>query len=661
MEKSDEYLRFIRDQAQRLAQQHKYPESRQQWESIAKTTRKKLWQSLGGPSDDQVDLAVETHGQIDRDNFTIEKITIQTLRDVRMGCNLYVPSGSGPFPAVLCVHGHWKGAKQDPTVQARCIGLAKLGFIAMAVDALGAGERGIHPELGEYHGEMTAATLWPSGRLLAGLQVIENMRCVDYLQSRRDVASEHIGITGTSGGGNQTLYAGALEPRFKAVVPVCSVGNYQAYLGAACCMCEMIPGALTYMEQWQVLGLSAPRALMVINATQDAVQFSIAEAIKSMRGAKVVFDQYDAGDRIRHVHVESRHDYNQPMREAMYGWVTKHLKNEGDSQPIAEPPIETIDPDELRCFAADKRPQDYLTIPHLANRFNQSLTTRHALPKHREHWEADHEFRLGYLKRITKLPVAPVGERIVGGAAKPWAEQISSEDGIHIDLQWKHGDGKELLLVISADGTGLQPAESEAVEQAKLDQVNLTLRATGRYEPTKNQIGNALDHNAAQWGMWIGRPLVTQWVGDIRQTLNYVSQVYQKKPRITLLCIGEMNLAGLMAAAVDQRIDRLVSLGGPSTLMSDERYGQGSVGNLVPGMLSQFGDIGHLCAMLAPRPLLICDPGLMTDKAPQRTSLAATFRYPAMVYKLLGKLENFRVVLENGRNQWLSILLDEPK
>lgn len=39
--------------------------------------------------------------------------------------------------------------------------------------------------------------------------------------------------------------ADAWDERFSAVVPVCSVGNYQAYLAAACCMCEVVPGALS--------------------------------------------------------------------------------------------------------------------------------------------------------------------------------------------------------------------------------------------------------------------------------------------------------------------------------------------------------------------------------------------------------------------------------
>ena len=103
------------------------------------------------------------------------------------------------------------------------------------------------------------------------MQVYDNHRAVDYLLTRPEVDGERIGVTGASGGGNQTMYAGALDERFKAVVPVCSVGNYQAYLQAACCVCEVLPGALRFTEEGDVLGLVAPRALMVVNATKDAL------------------------------------------------------------------------------------------------------------------------------------------------------------------------------------------------------------------------------------------------------------------------------------------------------------------------------------------------------------------------------------------------------
>src|SRR5204862_1939967 len=118
--------------------------------------------------------------------------------------------------------------------------------------------------------------------------------------SRPEVDAKKLGVTGASGGGNQTMYAGALDDRFGAVVPVCSVGNYQAYLHAACCVCEVLPGALRFTEEGGVLGLVAPRALMVINATKDAFQLSVGEAQKSVDRARQIFKTYGAEVHLDH-------------------------------------------------------------------------------------------------------------------------------------------------------------------------------------------------------------------------------------------------------------------------------------------------------------------------------------------------------------------------
>ena len=164
---------------------------------------------------------------------------------------------------------------------------------------------------------MTAATLLPVGLPLSGLQVYENLRAVDYLRSRPEVDGERIGITGASGGGNQAMYAGAWDDRLKAAVPVCSVGNFRAYLGAGCCLCELVPGALRFAEESAVLGLVAPRGLLIVNAPRDAPQVSVAEAKKSLAHVEPIFRLLDRPANVRHSIFESGHDYSRPMREAM--------------------------------------------------------------------------------------------------------------------------------------------------------------------------------------------------------------------------------------------------------------------------------------------------------------------------------------------------------
>jgi hypothetical protein len=69
----------------------------------------------------------------------------------------------------------------------------------------------------------------------------------------------------------------------------------------------------------------------------DGIQFSVGEAKKSLARARAIFKLYGKEASVSHVPFESPHAYNQAMREAMYGWMSRHLKGEGDGKPIPEP------------------------------------------------------------------------------------------------------------------------------------------------------------------------------------------------------------------------------------------------------------------------------------------------------------------------------------
>src|SRR3954468_22827541 len=269
------FEQYTRTAARKLREADAPPKAAADWEKRRVPLRDRVHAAIGPTPEKPCDLEVRNLGTLERDGYRIEKIVFQSRPDVWVTATAYVPKlkDGAKVPAVLVVHGHWAGARRDPVVQARCLGLVKLGFFVLAVDAFGAGER--HPTIapGAYHGALLGSTLWPAGLTLLGVQVYDNRRAVDYLLTRPEVDGAKLGVTGASGGGNQTMYAGALDERLAAVVPVCSVGNYQAYLKAACCVCEVLPGALRFTEEGDVLGLAAPRALLVVSATQDSYQF----------------------------------------------------------------------------------------------------------------------------------------------------------------------------------------------------------------------------------------------------------------------------------------------------------------------------------------------------------------------------------------------------
>jgi len=609
-----DYLDFVRAQAAALRAADRPPDSVAEWDARAKQLRADLTAAWGGFPAEKCPLDPQDHGELKRDGYTIKKVSFATRPGVRMPANLYLPpGGGGKRAAILMVHGHWKGAKQDPVVQARCIGAAKLGFVVLCVDAFGAGERAVGTALGEYHGDTTAATLLPVGLPLSGLQVYENMRAVDYLQSLPQVDGTKIGITGASGGGNQTMYAGAMDERFRAVVPVCSVGNYQAYLGAACCLCEVVPGALRFTEEGAVLGLVAPRALMVVSATKDAPQFSVDAARRSLAFARPVFDVFRKGASVRHAVFDSGHDYSKAMREEMYGWMALHLRGEGDGTPIPEPAMKTEDPEALRCWPGDTRPKDYVTIPRFAAAEAKKQLAALEPPDGQVNWRTWADARRKTLVEKT-LGGFPKGGEVAKGPNNLGTVLFTPEEGGNAAAQIPVGVQRvasPVIIEVSLDGKKGVVDGVSSLDKALRTQVNcyviLHPRGTGGDAPQNDRVGRSPDHNSAEWGLWVGRPLLGQWAYDVSRLLDLMEQDRGKGQLGEVIVVGEgpAGLVALAAAAADSRITKVAAVGSLATFVTDVPYQGQRLGTFAPGILRDVGDVPHLAALAAPRRVVI--------------------------------------------------------
>ena len=637
------FLEYVRQQAAEWRGADQPPKSLAEWQTRRETIRSKMIHAWGGFPSAPCPLEPKILGTLKRDGYRVEKVLFQTRPGVWMTANAYVPDRPGRLPAVVGVHGHWPKAKVDAVPQMRYIGLARLGFFVLALDALGAGERAVGKALGEYHGEMVAATLWPVGLPLSGLQVYENMRAVDYLLTRPEVDGKRIGIMGASGGGNQTMYAGAWDDRFAAAVPVCSVGNYQAYLGAACCMCEVVPGALQFMEESSVLSLTAPRALMVINATRDARQFSIPEAEKSLAATAPVYRLYGHPDHLRHVTFEAPHGFNQPMRETMYGWMTRHLKGEGDGRPIAEQPITTEDPETLRCFPGESRPDDFVTIPRFAAREGRKLLARIAAPRDAAQWRSQREsMRAGLIQCLYgEKPIASPKQvpASVAGSEGGRTIQFEPEPGIALSArQAPFTSPKQKTAILLDLDQGAKAAEGETAQglrAAGWSVIALDLRATGALAYARDRIGRAPDHNTAEWSLWLGRPLLGQWVIDVRRLLDAMAQHDGGlPPDLRVVGEGPAGLVALCTAALDDRIREVATTAGLASYISEVPYEGQRLGVMVPAVLRECGDVPHIAALIVPRRLTVRG-GVTGGGVPlDSQGLRRAFEFTREVYRL---------------------------
>jgi dienelactone hydrolase len=598
------------------------------------------------------DLEPEVLGVLERDDYLIERLTFQSRPGVRVTANLYRPRRlDGPAPGVLCVHGHWSWARIDPGVQIRCVGLAKLGYVCLCVDAFGAGERAVAPAPGTYHGGPMGASTWAAGVPLIGLQVFDNRRAVDYLASRPEVDPSRLAITGASGGGNQTLYAGALDDRLKAVVPVCGVGTYEAYLSAACCVCEVNPAGMTYATTGDLLALIAPRALLVVSASQDSPQFSAGEAAKSLNYARSRFEALGAADKVRQVVIDSGHDYNRPMREAMYGWLDRWLREKGDGSPVAEPEIQPEDPEAIRCYPdAATRPATVVSIPAFVHdEARARLAALPAAPDHREAWEATAVMLRADLDQLLggAAPANPRPRTTFDAASGSWTITMEPEPGLTLRGVYRRpappAEPKGLVILASEEEIppDAPPDWAEPWVSAGHATCAVELRALGRLKPETSAVAGAVDHNEAEWGVWTGRPLLGRWVRDLLTWVDALASLADGPPRlppglpVAVHGRGVAGTAAILAAGLSTSIgttvaeDAVVRMVGPEPVA----WGPARMGLIVPNLLT-LGDFGRIASLLAPRDLRVVR-GLGTDgKVVPLGELSEAFSHARAIYRL---------------------------
>ena len=364
----------LKNAAYRLQRLRQVPFTLDEWNPAE--LRQKIMDAMGAKVNHSVPLDVEYTRTIDMGDYTIRCLSYQSTPGVRVTGNLYIPKGEGPFPAVINMHGHWAEGRLAARVQQRGHLLARCGYVVLAVDAFGTGER--CPEHGVFtsHGGLLGGAAFQLGESLMGLQVVDNMRGVDLLESLPFVQKENIGACGASGGGNQTMWLAAMDERIKAAVPVVSVGTFHSYIICPNCMCEVLPDGMTITEEAGVIALAAPRAIMPVNGVYDVnPAFNPAETRRTVDEAKRIFRAYGVPENLRLHVMEEPHAFSPNAQRAMLGWFELHLKDQGKGEPVENlPDYNTLPEEELMVYPKGQRPADVVSLPaYLEKREKETL------------------------------------------------------------------------------------------------------------------------------------------------------------------------------------------------------------------------------------------------------------------------------------------------
>ena len=242
-------------------------------------------------------------------NIVREKWVITTEQDVLMPLYLLIPADSDKTtPVCICPAGHQGGGKESvagnkdiPCIRRQiaffhydyALKLAEAGYVAVAPDPRGFGERRDETRQSDEEADILGSTCLnlahmaePLGFTVIGSLVWDLMRLVDFLaaQGRWNVGA--MSMVGFSGGGMQTLYTAALDPRIRlAFVSGYFYGFKDSLLELnGNCSCNYVPGLWRSFDCADIAAMIAPRPLVIQSCSEDH--------LNGKRGMVNVMEQY---------------------------------------------------------------------------------------------------------------------------------------------------------------------------------------------------------------------------------------------------------------------------------------------------------------------------------------------------------------------------------
>ena len=270
-----------------------------------------------------------------------ERWIIWTEPDVPLPCVILRPKNlNDKVPLVITPHGHStntelyagvyldaedtalvRDGERDIAVQA-----VKEGYIAIAPAARGFGPTR-HPRELKANATSSCHTLLMNdllvGRTPIGDRVWDIMKLIDYAQENLPVDGKNVIVSGQSGGGTATIFAGAVEPRISISAPACSFCTMTGSIGRIFhCDCNYIPGILNLGEMSDVAGLTAPRCFYSICGVKDVI-FPIDEARKAFAEVQQIYRKAGAEENCQMYEGQGGHRY---YKAGIWDFVKKHLK-----------------------------------------------------------------------------------------------------------------------------------------------------------------------------------------------------------------------------------------------------------------------------------------------------------------------------------------------
>lgn len=299
-------------------------------EAWRKTTREALAQTIGFQDQPPVPFEARQIESVDKGDYIREKVLIRVSPHALMPLYILIPkAGERPFPVVVAFHGHgygvkdivglWQDGEERNTPEGYhkdfAVALCRKGFLVASPEISCFGERQtdfayLKADLGQ-----TAATTCTHTAMLAfhlggsviGLRAYEGKRLIDYLATRSEADISRLGAMGISGGGMHTFFSTCVDERIRA----CVVSGYystfrDSILAMHHCACNFAPGLHQFGEMYDLVGLIAPRPMLVEAGSYDPI-FPMDAVKSSVDKARERYALFGAEAELETDYFEGRH------------------------------------------------------------------------------------------------------------------------------------------------------------------------------------------------------------------------------------------------------------------------------------------------------------------------------------------------------------------
>jgi cephalosporin-C deacetylase-like acetyl esterase len=603
--------------------------SKEEWLDRAARLKKQILVSAGlWPAPAKTPIKAAIFGKVDRGDHTVEKVYFESYPGFYVTGNLYRPKNvTGKTPAVLCPHGHWSYGRlenqQLNSGPARAASFARQGYVAFSYDMVGYNDNAaISHRFAAGHREniVDREALWSVN--LLGLQLWNSIRSVDFLLTLPEVDPERVACTGESGGGTQTFLLAAVDERVKLSAPV----NMVSFLMQGGSVCENAPNLRIDTNNVEIASLMAPRPMMLVSATGDWTKNMMTSEYPAVRG---VYKLFDAEDKLTAIQMDAAHNYNQPSREAVYGWFAHWFLGRTETTPVKERGNAVASINDLLVFVGRPRPE---------NELNESQLTQSLIEARKKQLDETRPLDAAGLERFREqfgeafryslMAEFPASKDIIAGESQTTKlDRTTKED-----------------LVISRRGKSDRVSVTLYKPAAKQSANSVVLLVASEAEAANSLIAslNKAGHDVAIIHCFPGGRQIPEQVKffttynrtdaanraqDILTTISYLKG-QNPNARLNVVGLGEGGLWALLARGISPAIDRMAIDAAQFDSSNDEAFIKSLA---IPG-IRRAGDFMTAVTIAPLTPLLIHNTGnkFNTDKI-------------EAVYKAFGKAENFKI------------------